>query len=231
MDLMDSMDSLTQIIESEKEKQVKKTNNPIENKLKSRKNAKKCNIKENTKTDEKPLKVTGGSPQINFALWNIFRFLLQCIGVTFLFRATADDSWWRTGLICFISLCAVPVFLQSLFLFGNKVHQLRLMWLRGTLGPGSFKHLFAKELFRMLLVGFVSTICICSMPFLMKSKYFGEISWVTATVISLFVYFFTNLAYSILAQGTTSIILMTCGKKSRRIENDILPSKKKRKED
>ena len=157
--------------------------------------------------------VKGDSPQINFALWNIFRFLLQCVGVVCLWQATTNDAWWKLGLIGFLSLCALPVLLQSLFLFGNKVHQIRLMWLRGSLGPGSFKHLLFKELFRLILVGFVSTICICSMPFLMRSKRF-QISWLTAVFVSLFSYFFSNFAYSILAQGTMSLMLMACGSRS-----------------
>ena len=158
----------------------------------------------------------GDSPQINFALWNIFRWSLQCMGIVFL---------WHDVLSVYIMLCAVPVLLQSLFLFGNKVHQIRLMWLRGTLGSGSSKHLLFKELFRMLLVGFVSTICICAMPFLMKSKAYGiELSWVTATMISLFVYAVSNLAYSVLAQGTMSLIMLSCGRCNARSSSNNSPA-------
>ena len=132
---------------------------------------------------------------------------------------------WHDVLSVYIMLCAVPVLLQSLFLFGNKVHQIRLMWLRGTLGSGSSKHLLFKELFRMLLVGFVSTICICAMPFLMKSKAYGiELSWVTATMISLFVYAVSNLAYSVLAQGTMSLIMLSCGRCNARSSNNNSPA-------
>ena len=164
------------------------------------------------KTTTTTTKTRGDSPQINFALWNIFRWSLQCMGIVFL---------WHDVLSVYIMLCAVPVLLQSLFLFGNKVHQIRLMWLRGTLGSGSSKHLLFKELFRMLLVGFVSTICICAMPFLMKSKAYGiELSWVTATMISLFVYAVSNLAYSVLAQGTMSLIMLSCGRCNARSSNN-----------
>jgi hypothetical protein len=168
------------------------------------------------KTTTTTTKTRGDSPQINFALWNIFRWSLQCMGIVFL---------WHDVLSVYIMLCAVPVLLQSLFLFGNKVHQIRLMWLRGTLGSGSSKHLLFKELFRMLLVGFVSTICICAMPFLMKSKAYGiELSWVTATMISLFVYAVSNLAYSVLAQGTMSLIMLSCGRCNARSSNNNSPA-------
>merc|ERR1712166_798312 len=87
------------------------------------------NITQNTKVSH------GDSPQINFALWNTFRFFLQCVGAVFLYylRNSLVLDWWNLLFIVFLTLCALPVFLQSVVLWLTNVHHLRLMWLRGTL--------------------------------------------------------------------------------------------------
>jgi len=163
----------------------------------------------------------GSSPQVNFAAWNTFRFMLQCVGVVFLYYfALSDSVWWNTNFVGFIMLCAVPVLLQSIFLFVQKAHQLRLMWLRGTLGSGSYKHLLFKEMFRLLLVGFVSTGVIMSVPFLMLSR---KLDWYQATVVALFVYAVINLVYSVLAQSTFAVCKYNggCpGGRSRRLKGE-----------
>ena len=175
----------------------------------------------------------GESPQVNFAMWNTFRFCLQCVGAVFLWMATVvehedlhvqeqDSSFsssssfssyrWTIYFILFFVLCAVPVFLQSLVLFLTKIHHLRLMWLRGTLGTGSIRHLIGKEFFRMLLVGWGSACVIiqCGRSSAgVNVLIFGKkenIDTMT-TVLVLFCYYILNFMYSVLAQVSHWLII------------------------
>ncbi len=138
-------------------------------------------------------------------------------------------DWWNLLFIGFLTLCALPVFLQSVVLWLTNVHHLRLMWLRGTLGQGSYYHLLSKEFFRMLLVGFGSTLIIvqCGRSSTGIDVYlFGAtMSWSTTTFLCLFCYYLLNGMYSVVANISHYIIICLQGGQRKRRTLDINISK------
>mmetsp|Transcript_32790 Transcript_32790/g.42118 ORF Transcript_32790/g.42118 Transcript_32790/m.42118 type:complete len:260 (-) Transcript_32790:138-917(-) len=160
----------------------------------------KENEKENTQVTDPSQK---GSPQVTFAIWNTFRFSLQVLGIIFLYQIKTT-KWWFWAAIIYCIFSAVPVFMQSIANLFLTVYKLRVLFQRGSLKKGSFRHLLLKEIFRCILVGFGSSLIIILMPIAVWSHYW-PLS--IASLFALFSYVVLNSVYSVLVKAIHKLIL------------------------
>lgn len=139
---------------------------------------------------------------MTFALWNIFRFFIQILGVVFLHHIHA--KWWFWAALGYSILSAAPVLMQSVANFSIVVYKLRKLSIRGNLRQGSFRHLLLKELFRCIIVGFGSSLLILLMPIAVWSNYW-PLS--IASIVALFGFVILNSIYSITVKAVHKLII------------------------